>query len=105
MSSRREVVESPLEQGEDERIAYPLTTTPWSSSPTSPACVLKLVDPSGDMTDVSSTNLSGAPSVVGDVITSPLVISLIANNKYRLEFKWTTAGNTWESYLIIFAKV
>ena len=31
--SIREVKESPLPQGIDERIAYTLTTTPWGSNP------------------------------------------------------------------------
>ena len=29
----REIVESPLPQGKDEKIAYRLTTTPWGGTP------------------------------------------------------------------------
>lgn len=105
MSSKREVVESPQEQGEDERIAWTLTTTPWGGSPSSPTCVLKLIDPSGDMTNVTATNVTGSPSISTDNITSGIVHSLVANSKYRLEFKWVSGSNTLESYLIIFAKV
>lgn len=105
MASQREVVESPKEQGEDERIPYTLDTTEWGGSPSSPTCVLKLVDPSGDMTVVTSTNVTGSPSISTNEITSGIVHSLTANSKYRLEFKWVTGSKTLESYLIIFCKV
>jgi hypothetical protein len=66
MKIQRKIIESPLKQGADEQIYYTLTTTPWGSSPTSVAVVLK----NAAGTDVSSTNLSGAASVSGDVITT-----------------------------------
>lgn len=61
MSRRiREVIESPVSQGEDEKIAYVVTIPySWGSSPTSPTVVIK--DDAG--TDTSSTNLSGSPTV------------------------------------------
>lgn len=95
MSIIREVKESPLAQGSDERIAYQLTTTPWGSSPSS--VVVKLYT-WPDKTDVSSTKLSGATSAVGDIITTPLVIALVAGTKYHLEIQWVSSGNTFEAF-------
>lgn len=99
MAVPRQVKESPLHQGEDERIAYDLTTTPWGSTPTSVVVVLKNMSAGG--TDISGTNLSGAAGTVGDIITTPLVISLTAGVNYRLEIQFVVDGNTLETYLEI----
>lgn len=96
--STREVKESPLPQGVDERIAYTLTTTPWGSSPGTISCVLKVLP---GLVDVSSEKLSGSPSANGDVITSPIVYDLLAGQTYRLEFKFTCSSNVFETYLIL----
>lgn len=90
----RMITESPLYQGVDEQIAYALATTPWGSSPTSPAVILK--DRSG--TDVSATYLSGTPTVSGNVITTPTVQSLVAGSQYRLEIQFTVSGNVEETW-------
>lgn len=93
----REIVQSPLNQGADEQIAYTLTTTPWGSSPTSVA--VTLFSYSGTAyTDVSSTLLSGTASVSGDIITLPKVINLVADTRYRLEIKFTSGSNIFEPY-------
>jgi hypothetical protein len=101
MSKTREVKESPIYQGSDEIIAYTLTTTPWGSSPSSPTVVIKSLP---DLSDTSVTNLNGAPSVLGDVITTPAVKSLTAGTRYRLEIKFTISGNVFETYCIIIAE-
>lgn len=98
MSVQRRIIESPLMQGEDERIVYSLTTTPWGSSPLTVSVVLKTYP---GLVDVSSTNLSGSVVVAGDVITSPIVHSLAAGSSYRLEYKFTVTGNVLEAYAII----
>lgn len=90
----REFKESPLWQGVDEQIAYSLTTTPWGSSPSSPA--VSIYDEAG--TDCSTANLSGSASVSGDVITTPKVTGLTAGKRYRLEIKFTSGGNIFEVY-------
>jgi len=97
----RKVKESPLPQGEDERIAYCMDTAPWGGYSSGAAVVIK--DASG--VDVSGTHLAGAPSVVGTVITTPLVIVLIRNIKYRLEILWVYSGNTFETYTEIVGEV
>ena len=93
-TTTRRIVESPLYQGVDEQIAYTLTTTPWGSSPTSVAVVLK----NSAGTDVSSTYLSGSASVSGNVITTPVVKSLVVDAWYRLEIKFTCSGNIFEAF-------
>ena len=99
----REMKESPLLQGEDEQIAYRITTTPWGSSPTS--VDVKCYDiTTGARTDVTSTKLTGTVSVTGDAITCPVLKSLIAGNTYRVEVKFTAAGNVLEAYFIVRAE-
>lgn len=96
-ANSREIVESPLWQGTDEEIAYTLTTTPWGSSPSSPSVKLFSYDGSS-FTDVTATNLSGAASVDGDVVTTPTVKDLVADTKYRLEIQFTISGNVYETW-------
>ena len=100
MTALREVIESPMTQGEDEQIAYTLTTTPWGSSPGTIS--VKIYDSSG--VDQSSTCLTGSASAVGDVITTPVVHTLTAGEIYRLEIKFTCAGNIFEPYCMIHAE-
>lgn len=104
MASLREVIESPLEQGKDERVPYQLTTTPWGGTPSSVTVTLWLVSADGSLSDVSSTCLTGSSSVSGDVLTTPVVYSLTADSTYRLEMKFTTGSKIYEPYLIIWAK-
>ena len=101
--TKRAVTEGTQKQGADEEIIYSLTTTNWGSSPTSPAVVAK--DVSDDYTDVSSTVLSGSPSVSGDVITLPTVKSLTAGHIYRIEIKFTSGSNIFECYFLIDAEL
>ena len=100
MTTPRQVNETEIYQGEDERIAYQLTTTPWGSSPTSASIVLYDVT-AGARTDVTATNLSGSATVNGDVITCPIVKSLLPSKRYKLEIKFSSGGNTWEAFAII----
>lgn len=102
MSVSRAARESPFLQGEDEILAYLVTTTPWASSPTSPTVKLFSYDFDAETyTDVTATKLSGSPSISGDVITTPVVTSLAAGTRYRMEVKFVVAGNTWEAYFWI----
>jgi hypothetical protein len=93
----REATESPLYQGVDEIIVYTLDVSAVGSSPTSPAVVVK--DAGADVTvTVMPVN---SPSVAGNVITlSPLKL-LTAGRTYRVEVKYTLAGNTLENYFIV----
>jgi hypothetical protein len=104
MSDDREVIESPLQQGADEEIAYQLTMTPWGSSPTNVS--VKAYDITGGVyADVTSTVLTGNPTVSGDVITLPVLASLTAGKRYRIEVKFDSAdGHTLEAYAIVEAE-
>jgi hypothetical protein len=90
----RVILESPIYQGVDERIAYRLTTTPWGSSPSSPSVVIK----NAAGTDVTATYTTGSASAAGDVITTPTIHGLVANTWYRLEIKFTISGNVLEAW-------
>ena len=94
------VKESPLEQGRDEEITYALTTTPWGSSPS--AVLITAYDASASFADVSSTVLSGASSISGDVISLPVLKSLSMGHIYRVEIKFTTGGNIEETHVEIY---
>lgn len=96
----RKIVEAPLYQGEDEDIPYTLTTTPWGSSPTGVSVVIK----DNDGVDVSSTHLTGSPSVAGDVITLPNVHSLTVGEEYRLEIAFTAGGIGWEAWTDLYGE-
>ena len=97
---KREWKESPVGQGEAERIKY-VATIPasWGSSPfTNITCVL-WEDPYGANTNVSTTKLTGDPSTSGATITSPTVYGLTRNVLYRLETQFDNAeGNTKEHW-------
>jgi hypothetical protein len=93
-SKARIFVESPLYQGEDERLPYRLDTTPWGGSPSNPSVAIKVND---TLLDVSTTKLAGSASVDGDYVITPLVIDL-DKIKYRLEIKWESGGSTWEAW-------
>jgi hypothetical protein len=99
MTTPRQVNETEIYQGEDERIAYQLTTTPWGSSPTSVSVALYDVTLGGR--EDASANLNGSASVSDDTITCPVVENLTPNKRYRLEIKFSSGGNTWESFAII----
>ena len=96
----RAVKESPLYQGENERIAYVLDTGPWGGTPTNED--VKIYDSSG--TNQSSTCLSSTPSVSGDDLTTPLVQALSPGESYHLSIQWTLSGNTLEAYCIIYGE-
>lgn len=105
MSVKREIKESPIKQGVDEIIAYTLTTTPWGSSPSSVAVVVKDVTKGETLTDVTNTVMpTNSPSVSGDVITlSPLKL-LTVDHKYRVEVKFTCSGNVFEAFAHVLAE-
>lgn len=94
----REFRESPVVQGVDEEIVYTLTTTEWGSSPSSAS--IKVFDvTSTPRTDVTSTVMpSGSASIAGDVITFPILKSLVIGHVYRIEVKFNAVGNVFEAW-------
>lgn len=95
--TNREVFESPIDQGKDEKIAYWFLTTPWGTNPSN--VVVTIYDQA--KTDVSATCLSGGVVIAGDKITFPPVINLTPGIIYRLEVKFEVNGNTFEPYCYI----
>jgi hypothetical protein len=97
----RRVVQSPIGQGQHERIAYTCDFTKWSRTgniPSNPA--VTIIDLSTG-TDVSASKLSGAPSINQMVMTTPLVILLVPDIQYRLNMQCVIDGNTFEAYCVI----
>lgn len=104
--NKREVVQSPMEQGANEIITYTLTTTPWGTSPTTDITVTVLDVTAGTTDgDVTSTVMpTNTPSPSGDVITlSPLKL-LTDGHKYRVQVKFICSGNTFDAYCHILGK-
>ena len=96
----REIKEGLQSQGVDEKIAYTLTTTPWGSSPSNEgAAIFSVLN--GPFTDVTDTNMTGDPSVDGDIITLPVIDTLIAGTMYRVEVLFTCSGNVFEAFAYI----
>lgn len=105
MSSKREVVESPQEQGILEVKPWTVTVpSSWGTVTSVVSVTLELINPNAVYTDVSSTNLSGSNSYSGQVITTKASYDLTANKDYRLGVKFTCGSTTHEVYLIIKAK-
>jgi hypothetical protein len=100
MPEARAVQENPLVQGQDEKLTYTLTVTPWGSDPVN--AVVTAYDVTwGEYTDVSETVLNGMAAVAGDVITLPSVENLTAGHNYRIEILWQSSGNTFECFVDI----
>lgn len=98
MSVDREVIEGIQLQGEDEKVTYSFTTTPWGSSPSSPSMVVK----DDDGTDVTDDVTSGSISPSDDVITLKPIDSLTAGIRYRVEVQFTAGGGApFEMYFYI----
>ncbi|MCB0128705.1 MAG: hypothetical protein KDE58_40850 [Caldilineaceae bacterium] len=93
-----------VRQGEDEQIRYSVTTTNYGSSPSSVSIVAKDITDAHNPTVVTGSVLSGSASVSGDVITLPLLHSLTAGHKYKIEVMFTDSNsNVWEPWLEVWA--
>lgn len=101
----RVVIQSPLYQGINEQVAYELTATPWGSDPSGVTTKLYSIGEASNLTDVSDTCMSGSPSVDGDIITTPLVLSLTNGTEYQLKIKFIVSGNTLEAILGIIGQL
>ena len=111
MASLREVKESPLRQGTDERIGYVFNYTDLiakldlsSSDLTTDVSTTTDSFELYDMTnaaDVTDTLLSGSGSVSTYYVTTPLVITLTAGVDYKLTSTVVISSNTISAYAII----
>jgi len=90
-------------QGEDEEIAYEFDVTNWGSNP-SDVMVSAEVWSGGMWSDVSASVLEGSASVLGNVITLPVVKNLVAGKAYHIYFMFTSGGMVYDPYLTIHAE-
>lgn len=96
MGSSLEVKEGGLHrQGTDEEAIYTVTTTKWGSSPSSPTVV---VYDESDWSDVTSSVGAPTASASGDIITLTALTSLTKGHTYRIEVKFTTGSNIFETH-------
>lgn len=99
----RTIQEGRQYQGVNERIAYSITTTPWGTTPS--AVDYKAYDLTNSSTDVTTTVFpTGTSSIVGDVITLPLLRALTARHVYKITIKFTSGGNIFECYFEVEAQ-
>lgn len=102
MSDTREIKDGPQPQGEDEKVTYDFTSTPWGSSPSNASMVVK----DGDGTDVTDDVTSGDMGIVDDVITLKPINALTAGVRYRVEVQFTAGGGApFEMHFFIDAEV
>jgi len=105
MSSKREVVESPLEQGSLEIKPYTITVpTSWGTLTSVDTVTIESINANGTYTDLSGTLLTGSNSFASQVITTKSVTGLTADVDYRLGVRFVCGSTTHEVYLIIKAK-
>lgn len=95
MAVRREFVNSPILQGVDEKWAYTVDTSRWPGTGAVTGVVVAMKDSAGAN---APAKLSGAASVAGDIITTPLVIDMVDGVRFRLEVLWVKSGNTPEAW-------
>lgn len=103
-SSTRRIQQGQQSQGSREQIAYALTTTPWGASPnTVQVTVYDVTAARGDdnWTDVTATTTSGVVGIVGDVITTPLIIDLTPGHLYRVEIAFRTGAQRFVAWMEI----
>lgn len=99
MSQPREIF-PPRQQSSRERVAYSVTTTAWGGSPT--GVVVVTLDMMAGGADVTATKTSGVAGVVGDVITTPLIVGLVAGRSYEVHIVFVTGVNTWDAYFVLY---
>jgi len=93
-----------ITQRVSEVIAYTVDVSLVTAAPTYSTVILKDVTNPSSISDVSSTKLSGSGSASGTTLTSPFVTTLVDGHTYRLIYRYTGSGNTWENYGDIICK-
>lgn len=105
--STREAVESPLDQGADEKRSYVFDFAGLGfATPVAPVvCQVWDVTDSSSWQDVTATALPGGTggTIAGSLVTTGLVQALTAGRVYRLECRADDAGGERaEGYVIIY---
>lgn len=99
MANRK--IELENEQGVNEKVYYQLTTTNWGVAPVSVA--VHTVDVTANHADVSQEVQTGDPTIEGDTITLPEISNLKAGHVYRVAVQFSTGGNVFEPYFVVYA--
>lgn len=92
--TKREALESPVNMGPTDEHVYQF---PFATAPSAPE--VKLYTIAG--VDVSTTNLSGSPSVSGLYVIAPKVIDLVPGTEYILICSATVNGQSKSGFLRI----
>lgn len=102
----RKFNQTPWSQGSQESIAYKIDFTKWNPNSTPITNQnTKLIDVTNGYVDVSLTKLTGATSILGNIVTTPLVHALVADVQYRLNVYIDVDGNTLEAWGIIVGEI
>ena len=101
MASIREFIESQegdLEIGENESLKFPFNIPKsWQSDPHNPSLpVFILEDDEG--TDVTSSFVTGEPTVVPGLYNTPLIAGLTKRETYKMICQWKDTPNTLEAF-------
>jgi hypothetical protein len=99
----RQLQESPVTQGVDEKLAYWFNTATWSDTPITPTAAIYDIS-TGVRTDVTATCMTGSATLAGTIYTGPYVYALTAGNVYQVEYKFYDGANIFEAYAIINAE-
>lgn len=84
------VSESPVQQGVRESIAYTVDLAPWGGAPSDISITIH--DQTDGEKDVASSVSTGTASVVGTVMTLPVIHSLTRGHIYWVSVGFTLGG-------------
>ncbi len=99
----REIVESPIEMGPDERIIWAIDTGNWGGDPSNAVVTLKKRQRNHTWVDVTSTNMVQDDAIIStDTIGAPAIFDLTNNTVYRIEFQFDILDRTEEAFALIY---
>lgn len=91
-------IESPIEQGENEKIGYAFDANRWSTpNPSSPTGTVFLLPGR----TVDNSKLSGSWGVTGSWIYTPVIQDITGGNSYELLIEYTYGTNIFTPKLQI----
>jgi hypothetical protein len=78
----------------------------WAGcAPSAPACTIhEITGPDAYGPDLSATLMTGSAFVEGDAVYTPFIRSLVAGKVYRVNVRFTSAGNTRERWFRVRAR-
>lgn len=100
----REIEESPVRQGKNEKVTYIFDFTGWDASEELPVTSPDVNVFDQDGTDVTSTVLVASPTVVDSVQVSFQIWTLTPDIRYRVNVAVTIGDEILEPYMYIDAE-